>query len=164
MIRSNELQHKVLKATTRMFFFAVIMISASFVVSCDDDDDDRGIGTVAGKWIGTKSELAITVVGVPPINETDDDFAGEVEFKTDGTAIYKEDGETVEGTWAQNNDKLILAVDGAAGEDLSGTYTIQELSGTKLRLYIEKEQTFEDPDSGMEFDAKIKATLYFNKK
>lgn len=164
MIRSNELQHKVLKAATRMFFFAAILISASFVVSCDDDDDDRGIGTVAGKWIGTKSELSVTVDGIPPFDEVDDDFAGEVEFKEDGTAVYKEDGETVQGTWSQNSNKLTLSVNGAAGEDLSGTYTIQELSSTRLRLYIEKEQTFEDEDSGMEFDAHIKATLHFSKR
>lgn len=165
MIRKNEFQHKVLKAATRMFFFAAILISASFVVSCDDDDDDHGIGTVAGKWVGTKSEISLTVDGIPPINETDEDFSGEVDFQQDGTAVYKEDGEIVEGTWAQNNNKLILAIEnGSVNEDISGTYIIQELSQTKLRIYIEKEQTFEDDDSGLEVEGLLKATLHFNRK
>ena len=165
MIRKNEFQHKVLKAATRMFFFAAILISASFVVSCDDDDDDHGIGTVAGKWVGTKSEISVTVDGFPPVNDIDEDFSGEVDFQQDGTAVYKEDGEIVEGTWAQNNNKLILAIEnGSVNEDISGTYTIQELSQTKLRIYIEKEQTFEDPESGLEFEGLLKATLHFNRK
>jgi hypothetical protein len=165
MIRTNEFQHKVLKAATRVSYFAVILLTASFVVACDDDDDDHGISSVAGEWVGTKSVLAITVDGIPPINETDEDFAGEAEFLQDGTAIYTEDGEVVEGTWAQNNNKLILSIeDGDFNEDLSGTYTIQELSQTKLRLYIEREGTFEDPESGMEFEATVKATLYFDRK
>jgi hypothetical protein len=46
---------------------------------------------------------------------------------------------------------------------MSGTYTIQELNASRLKLFIEKETSFEDPDTGMVFDATVKATLYFNK-
>ena len=98
-------------------------------------------------------------------HETDEDFSGEVEFTENGTAIYKEDGDVITGTWSQSNDKLTLSIpDDSEDIDMSGTYTIQEISGSKLKLYIEKEETFEDPDTGVEMDATIKATLYFTKR
>lgn len=164
MILTNEFQHKVLNATTRMTFLAAFLFTASVFTACDDDDDN-GVASVAGKWSGDKTELTILVEGVPtPINETDDSFAGKVEFKQDGTAVYTEDGEVTTGTWSQNNDKLLLTIPDDNEEiDMSGTYTIQEHNGSKLKLYIEKEGSFEDPDTGFVFDATIKATLYFNK-
>jgi hypothetical protein len=160
----NDFQHKVLNAATRMSFLAAFVITATVFTACDDDDDN-GIGSVAGNWRGNKTELTILVEGVPtPINETDDSFAGEVEFKSNGTAVYTEDGEEIIGTWSQNNNKLTLTIPDDSQElDMSGVYTIQELSGSKLKLYIEKEGSFEDPDTGFVFDATIKATLYFDK-
>ena len=160
---SNEFQHKVLKAATRTSLLVAFLSSAVFFTACDDDDD--GVASVAGKWRGNKTELSILVEGIPtPIEETDDSFAGKVEFKSDGTAVYTEDGDEIVGTWAQNNNKLILSIPDDSEEfDMSGTYTIQELNGSKLKLYIEKEGSFEDPDTGFVFDATVKATLYFDK-
>jgi hypothetical protein len=164
MILTNEFQHKVLNAATRMTFLVAFLFTASVFTACDDDDDN-GVSSVAGKWTGDKTELTILVEGVPtPINETDDSFAGKVEFKQDGTAVYTEDGEVITGTWSQNNDKLLLSIPDDSEEfDMSGTYTIKEHNGSKLKLYIEKEGSFEDPDTGIVFDATVKATLYFNK-
>jgi hypothetical protein len=163
MILTNRIQHKVLNAATRVTFSVAILSAASFFTACDDDDDN-GIGTVAGSWKGDKTELNIKVEGVPtPIDEVDDSFAGEVDFQDDGTAVYSEDGEETEGTWFQNNNKLTLTIPSDDEFDMSGTYTIQELNGSRLRLFIEKEGSFEDPDTGMVFDATVKATLYFNK-
>lgn len=164
MILTNDFQHKVLDAATRMTSLVAILLTASFFTACDDDDDN-GFGSVAGSWVGDKTELTIEVDGVPaPINETDDSFAGEVAFKQDGTAVYTEDGEVITGTWQQNNDKLILTIPDDTEEfDMSGTYTIKELSASRLKIFIEKEGSFEDPDTGYIFDATVKATLYFNK-
>lgn len=164
MILKNRIQHKVLDAATRVTFSVAILLSASIFTACDDDDDN-GIGTVAGSWRGDKTELNIKVEGVPtPINEVDDAFEGEVEFQADGTAIYTEDSEEIEGTWVQNHNKLTLTIPSDDEFDMSGTYTIQELSGSRLKIFIQKEGSFEDPDTGMVFDATVKATLYFNKK
>ncbi len=164
MILTNRIQHKVLNAATRVTFSVAILFSAAFFTACDDDDDN-GIGTVAGSWRGDKTELNIKVEGIPtPINEVDDSFEGEVEFQADGTALYTEDGEEIEGTWVQNGNKLILTIPTDDEFDMSGTYNIQELNGSRLKLFIEKEGEFEDPDTGMVFEATVKATLYFNKK
>lgn len=164
MILTNEFQHKVLNAATRTTFLVAFLFTTVIFTACDDDDDN-GFGSVAGNWVGDKTELNIKVEGVPtPINDVDDSFAGEVDFQQDGTAVYSEDGEVIEGTWVQNNNKLTLTIPDDSEEiDMSGTYTIQELSNSKLKLYIEKEGSFEDPDTGLVFDATIKATLYFNK-
>jgi hypothetical protein len=163
MILKNKIQHKVLNTATRVTFSVAILFTASFFTACDDDDDN-GIGSVAGAWVGDKTELNIKVEGIPtPINEVDDSFAGEVDFQSDGTALYSEDGEEIEGTWVQNNNRLILTIPTADEFDMSGTYTIQELNPSRLKLYIEKETSFEDPDTGMVFEATVKATLYFNK-
>jgi hypothetical protein len=164
MILTNEFQHKVLKAATRMTYLVAFLSTATFFAACDDDDDN-GFSSVAGKWQGDKTELVIKVKEIPtPINETDDSFAGKVEFKENGVAVYSEDGEVLTGTWSQSNDKLTLTIpDDSQDIDMSGIYTIKELNGSKLKIYIEKEASIEDPKSGLFFDANIKATLFFNK-
>jgi hypothetical protein len=163
MTFTNDVQHKVLNTATRVAFSLAIFCGAAFFTACDDDDDN-GIGSVAGFWTGDKTELNIKVEGIPtPINEVDDDFSGEVEFQADGTAVYSEDGDEIEGTWVQNNNKLILTIPTSDEFDMSGTYTIQELNASRLKLFIEKETSFEDPDTGMVFDATVKATLYFDR-
>ena len=163
MILKNAFQHRVLNTTTRVSYLFAFLLASAFITSCDDDDDNA-FPSVQGKWSGDKTELTITVEGVPgPINETDDSFAGKVEFQQNGTAVYSEDGDVMNGTWSQNHDKLTLTIPGSDVVDMSGVYTIKEISGSKLKLYIEKETTIEDPDTGLEFDATIKATLYFDK-
>ncbi len=163
MIASTELKkNKMLNVTTKAFYAIALAFSAAAFTGCDDDDDEK-FDSIVGSWQGTKTEFELHLEGVPtPITETDEDFAGEVEFKQDGTAVFEEDGDVVSGTWNQNGDKLTLTI--ANDDDLSGTYTIQELTSSKLRLYIEKEGTFEDPDTGINLDGTVKGTLYFNKK
>jgi len=163
MILKNAFQHKVLNTTTRVTYLVAFVLASAFITSCDDDDDNA-FPSVLGKWSGDKTELVVKVEGVPtPINETDESFAGKVEFKQDGNAVYSEDGEVTYGTWFQNQDKLTLTIPSDDEIDMSGVYTIQEISGSRLKLYIEKETAFEDPDTGLVFDASIKATLYFGK-
>ena len=163
MILTNALQHKVLNKTIRVAYLAAFLLVSAFITSCDDDDDNA-FPSVQGKWAGDKTELIVKVEGVPTtINETDDSFAGKVEFQQNGTAVYSEDGDVIIGTWVQNNNKLTLTIPSTGDIDLSGVYTIQEITGSRLKLYIEKETTIEDPDTGLEFEATIKATLYFDK-
>lgn len=44
---------------------------------------------------------------------------------------------------------------------MEGTYHIEELTTSRLRVPIEKEGTYKHPDTGQQFDGKVKATLYF---
>ncbi|MGC3948032.1 MAG: hypothetical protein QM762_26575 [Chryseolinea sp.] len=144
--------------------YSLAFVSALFTItSCNDDDEKPA--SLLGSWKGDKIEATANIEGFPtPINQNDDDFEGQAEFKSDGTVIFREDGEITEGTWAQNGNKLILSVDDLGDEDMSGTYTIQELNNSRLKIHIEKETLIYDEDSGMEFAAEIKATLYFNRQ
>lgn len=143
--------------------YSLAFVSALFTIaSCNDDDDKPA--SLLGTWRGDKIEATAKIEGIPtPISQNDDDFEGQAEFKSDGTVIFREDGDITEGTWAQNGNKLILSVDDLGDDDMSGTYIIQELNNSKLKIYIEKETLIYDDESGMEFLAEIKATLYFNR-
>lgn len=147
----------------RILFSVLCIASCVWLTACDDEKE---FASVVGKWQGTKAEAEILAFGVPiPIKETDDTFAAEVEFKDNGTVTLTEDAQTSSGTWEQNGDKLILSITFSTDFiDLSGTYTIKELTDTKLTLFIEKDGTYTDPDSGMDIDGTVKATLYFDKK
>ena len=142
--------------------YSLAFVSALFTIaSCNDDDEKPAI---LGTWRGDKIEATAKVEGIPdPINADQDDFTGQAEFKSDGTVIFREDGEITEGTWAQNGDKLILSVDELGDDDMTGTYIIKELNNSRLKIYIEKETIIHDDDSGMDYVAKVKATLYFNR-
>jgi hypothetical protein len=166
MTHVKKFQHKVLNHASRITVAFALVTSAAALTSCDgDDDEDKGFPSVQGKWTGSKTELVIRVEGVDdPFTETDQAFQGQVEFKSNGVAVYSEDGDTEEGTWSQNGDKLTLTIPDDSEElDMSGVYTIKDISSSNLKIYIEKETVLTDPDSGQDFDANIKATLYFNK-
>jgi hypothetical protein len=144
--------------------YSLVFVSALFTIaSCNDDDEKPAL---LGSWQGDKVEASVKIDGVPqPIVENDEDFAGQAEFKSDGTVIFREDGDITEGTWAQNGNTLILSVDGLSAEDdISCSYTIKELTRSRLKIYIEKETLFYDDETGTQFVGFLKATLYFNRK
>lgn len=141
------------------------LLYVAFGVWLSACDDEKSPATLIGKWQGTKAEAEILAFGIPiPINKTDDTFAALVEFKDDGSVTLTEDGQTSSGIWEQNGDKLMLNLTFSTDFiDLSGTYTIKELTDAKLILFIEKDGTYTDPDSGIDIDGTVKATLYFDR-
>ncbi len=148
--------------TIRGFLSLVCLALVVCLSACDDDEE---FAPITGEWQGTKAEAEILVFGVPiPIKETDEDFAAMIEFQENGTILLTEGTQTSTGTWEQNGDKLNLSITFSTSFiDLSGTYTIEELTASKLRLFIEKDGTYTDPDSGTDIDGTIKATLYFDR-
>ena len=75
------------------------------------------------------------------------------------------DGVTTQGTWSQDGEKLTTSLNfNTEFADLVGAYTIETLTETKLVLYFEKDGTYEDPDTGIEIEGTLKATLYFDRK
>lgn len=146
----------------RIIISFLCVFCAVWMTGCDDDDT---FAELAGNWQGTMAEAEVLAFGIPlPVSETDDSFDAQVEFKSDGTITLSDDGQSSTGTWEQNGDKLILSITFSTDFiDLSGTYAIKELSETKLRIFIEKDTPYTDPDSGIEVDATVKATLYFDR-
>ena len=143
------------------FLFPVVLFG--FLAGCDDDEK---IASVEGSWQGTKAEGEVLVFGVPSgFEEQDDTFNPILEFKPGGVVTLTQDGVPTQGTWSQDGEKLTASLDfNTEFVDLSGDYTIQTLTDAQLVLYFEKDGTYKDPDTGIEIEGTLKATLYFDKK
>ena len=142
------------------FLFPVVFLA--LFAGCDDDEK---IASVEGSWQGTKAEGEVLVFGVPSgFEEEDDAFNPILEFKPGGVVTLTKDGVPTQGHWSQDGEKLTASLDfNTEFVDLSGDYTIQTLTDTKLVLYFEKDGTYEDPDTGIQIEGTLKATLYFDK-
>lgn len=142
-----------------------VLLSALLVAPLACDDDEK-MASVEGTWQGTKAEGEVLVFGVPSgFEEEDDTFNPVLEFKQGGVVTLTQGGAPSQGTWSQDGEKLITSLNFDTNfVDLSGTYTIQTLTETKLVLYYEKDGTYEDPDTGIEIEGTLKATLSFDKK
>lgn len=129
-------------------------------------DDEEKMASVEGSWRGTKAEGEVLVFGVPSgFEEEDETFNPVLEFKEGGTVTLTQDGVPSSGTWSQDGETLTTSLNFNTNfVDLSGAYTIQTLTDTKLVLYYEKDGTYEDPDTGIEIEGMLKATLTFNKQ
>ena len=141
------------------YLFLGILLSAA----CACDDDDEEIRSVQGRWQGTLLEVKLEAFGVTVRSEKDDTFDAVIEFKSGGEVTIEDEGQSATGTWKQSGKTITITADfSIEGIDLSGDYTIKEISETKLELYTERNGKYEDPDSGVEIEGTIKATLYFN--
>ena len=144
------------------FLSAVLLLAVA--VGCDDEEK---LASIEGSWQGTKAEGTVLIFGVPSGFEQEDDaFNPVLEFKQGGVVTLTTQGGTPsQGTWSQSGEKLTTSLTFDTDFiDLSGTYTIQTLTEKKLVLYYEKDGVYEDPDTGIEIDGTLKATLYFDKK
>lgn len=129
--------------------------------ACDDDDEEV-TRSVEGRWQGTRLELNLEAFEVPVRNEDDDTFNAQMEFKANGSVTIEDEGQSATGTWVQNGNTLTLSVNYTIEDiSISGDYTIEELTETNLRLYAKRDETYEDPDTGLEVDGTLKATLHF---
>jgi len=131
------------------------------MLSCHDDDkgDTR---SVEGRWQGTLLEAKIVKLNVDLQTYKDDTFNAILEFKGNGSMTVEDEGTTVTGTWEQQGETLTLNTSFTIEDiSLSGNYTVRERSDTKLTLYTEREETYKDPDTGIEVSATAEVTLYF---
>ena len=143
-----------------------VLFSILFIVGPLGCDDNEKMATIEGSWQGTKAEGKVLLFGVPTgFEEEDNNFNPTVEFKQDGIVTLTQDGIPSQGTWSQDGGNLTTSLTFDTDFlDISGAYTIQTLTETGLVLHYEKEGTFEDPDTGIEIEGTLKATLYFSKK
>lgn len=141
----------------------LIILCMVVILSCREED--KKFVSIVGKWKGTLAEVQIKPFGLPtPFSKTDESFAAEIEFRSDGKLILMENGQLTEGTYQVIEEKLITDIDfNTRIMDLSGTYTIEELTGTKLVFYLKKNDTLTDPDSGLSVSGNIKGTLHFQR-
>ena len=147
----------------RILFCALSSLFLMTPFACDDEEK---MASVDGKWKGAKAEGEVLVFGVPSgFEEADDAFDTIIEFKQGGIANLTQDGVSYAGTWSQYGENLATNMNFTTDfVDLSGTFTIQTVSETKLVLYFEKDGTYKDPDTGINIEGTLKATLSFEKQ
>jgi hypothetical protein len=143
------------------FLFSILL--PVMLTGCDDDEK---LAALEGSWQGTKAEGEVVIFGVPSgFEEEDETFDPVIEFKQDGVVKITDNGAPIEGTWSQAGNILTTSITFDTNFiDLAGNYTIQSLTDTKLVLYFEKDGTYADPDTSIEIEGTLKATLYFDKK
>lgn len=147
----------------RILFCVLFSLLLLTPFACDDEEK---IASVEGTWTGTKAEGEVLVFGVPSgFEEEDKSFNHVLEFKQGGAVTLTQGGIPYSGTWSQDGETLTTNLNFSTDfADLAGTYTIQTLTDTKLVLYFEKDGTYSDPDTGIEIDGTLKATLSFVKQ
>jgi hypothetical protein len=143
--------------------FLLAILIPIVITSCDDEEK---LAALEGSWQGTKAEGEVVIFGVPSgFEEEDDTFDPVIEFKTDGSVKVTDNGSPVEGTWSQAGNTLTTSITFETNFiDISGNYTIESLTDKKLVLFFEKDGTYADPDTSIEIDGTLKATLYFDRK
>jgi hypothetical protein len=144
--------------------FAYIILLSLVVFSCKEDEDPKP--SIVGKWKGTLAEIEVKPFGLPTtVSKDDENFAAEIEFKSDGTMILLENAQPVEGTYHIMGDQLMTDIDFQTDAlDLSGNYVIEELTQNKLVVFLEKDGSVTDPGTGVTITGDIKATLHFDRQ
>lgn len=120
----------------KKIFSLSLIIGFLIVLSCKDEDSERFKLLTGTTWVPV-SLLAngVDATGTGGLLEG---FAGEAEFKTDGTGTFG----TYTGTWSfdSNEEKLII---GSPSLPLAVTLNIAELTSTSLKLT----GSFPDPNN-----------------
>ena len=99
--------------------------------SCKKDDDENNNAKIVGKWNLKKEVETAYINGQLRYTEEWPYEAGAyVEFKSDGTLLWNEDGSDAERyKYSVDGNKLSVIEE---GDDDSETFTIEELTSSKL--------------------------------
>jgi hypothetical protein len=156
--------HRWINLTMKLTIRAAGIFLLLLAAACDKDTVITS--SIDGRWSGTRAELRVKPFGLPiPISKDYPSFDAEIEFRPDRTLAVLENGQSKEGTYSLNGDRLNIQVDfKIESYDLSGDYTIETLTGSSLVLYLErKDVTLADPDGAPTVKGQVKITLYFER-
>lgn len=140
-------------------------ISLLLMVALACSKDAEITSGIEGKWRGTLAEVQVKPFGLPvPIKDDDPSFATRIDFNGDGSMVIWDDTNPTEGTYNVNNDEVTVNIDYSIEDiELSGTYTIETLTGTRLVIYTKRDDTITHPDGGPSISGEIKVTLHFRR-
>lgn len=139
----------------------LVMLWVLLTSSCDDEK----MSSIVGKWNVNKAEFNLRPFRYPgSVNQTEDDLDTAFEFKTDGTLVLTRSGKLTSGKYELKDKELITDVKfNTTVMGLPGKYTIKELTDTKLVLLVERDDTFQDPDTGVNLRGTVRATFHFDR-
>jgi hypothetical protein len=143
----------------------VCWIACVLILSCKEDKQEP-FSSLVGVWSGNKADFKINPSGIiPAFTIHRDTFPIQLEFKTDGSVLLTKDSKSTAGTYVLSGDQLTINIDYVFEYiNMGGTYTVETLTQSNLSAFIEKDGKFKHPDTGQEFDGKVKATLFLNRK
>lgn len=144
-----------------VFFLSFIMI---VITGCKEDP---GINApIVGKWAGTTADFKINPTGIIPAFSLEEQaLPVKLQFSNDGKVVLTDEkGLNESGTYTLAGDKLTLNIDYAFELiELSGTYTIKELTASNLSAETERAGSYTHPDTGQQFTGTVIARLNFQK-
>lgn len=142
---------------------AGISLLLMLALACNEDAEITS--GIAGRWQGTLAEVQVKPFGLPvSIKDDDPSFATRIDFNEDGSMVIWDDTNPTEGTYNVNNDEVTVNIDYSIEDiELSGTYTIETLTGTQLVIYTKRDDTIAHPDGGPSISGEIKVTLHFRR-
>lgn len=142
-----------------VFILLVIALSA-----CKEDAEISA--PIVGKWNGRQADFKINPSGIiPAFTLHEDELPVALEFKSDGKLVLTENnGTSKTGSYTQSGQQLTITIDYTFELiEMSGTYTITELTSTSLSAETEREGSYTHPDTGQQFEGKVTATLFFTR-
>jgi len=144
----------------RSWVFSGILLTI-LSTSCDDEK----MSSIVGKWNVNKAEYNCRPFRYPgTINQVEDNLDTAFEFKNDGTLVLTRSGKLSNGTYSLKDKDLVTTLPFTTQViGLSGKYSIKELTENKLVLFVERDDTFQDPDTGVNLRGTVKATLHFDR-
>jgi hypothetical protein len=154
------------KATMKTKSLLIIsLVMCLLALSCREDKHET-FAPIVGVWSGNRADFKINPSGIiPGFTVPQDNFPIQLEFKNDGTVILTKDNKSTAGTYVLSGDQLTITIDYELEYiNMGGTYTVETLTQSNLQAFIEKEGTFKYPDTGQEFNGKVKATLFFDRR
>ena len=136
------------------------MLLALLTSSCDDEK----MGSIVGKWNVNRAEFNLRPFRYPGSVNQVEDMDTAFEFRNDGTLILSHSGRLSSGKYQVKDKELITDIKfSTAVTGLSGIYTIKELTDSRLVLFVERDDTFQDPDTGVNLRGTVKATFHFDR-
>ncbi|HEY0656816.1 MAG TPA: lipocalin family protein [Chryseosolibacter sp.] len=142
-----------------MLLFFTLVLSA-----CKEEAEISA--PIVGKWNGQEADFKINPSGIiPAFTLNEDELPVQLEFKNDGKLVLTDkNGVSKNGSYNQSGQQLTITIDYTFELiDMSGTYTIKELTNTTLQAETEREGSYTHPDTGQQFDGKVTATLVFTR-
>lgn len=130
--------------------------------ACNDEGEVNS--SIIGVWSGDRAEFKINPDGViPAFTLNEDTIPVQVEFQGDGTVhLTDNDGARTSGTYTLSGRDLTLGIDYEFELiGLDGTYDVEELTDSNLRIKITKDGSYTDPDTNQTIEGEVEATLYF---
>ncbi|HYF67151.1 MAG TPA: lipocalin family protein [Ohtaekwangia sp.] len=143
----------------------LIILSAFVAIGCNKDDDDPSEEeSIVGTWVGTKLHYKFTPSSIGfGLGDTNDDYDATIEFREDGTVVYRDDGDESTGTYEVKGNQIETSINIADLPFSTTTLRINELTKTELELYFEEEGEYEVPDFGT-MDGTFEATFNFERQ